>query len=59
MQTPMAMAMLKSLIGEDQLDAMKRLTEELMKSMITIRDMKVQLDRMEAGLVKLRTDLDG
>lgn len=59
MQTPMAMAMLKSLIGEDQLDAMKRLTEELMRTMVTIRDMKIQLDRMEADLSELRNGLDG
>ena len=50
MSNAVGLAMLKSLIGEDQLAQMEQLSHALMKALVTIDEMNARLKRIEDAL---------
>ncbi len=51
MSNPMALMMLKSLVGEEQLQALEKLVHELMRTMVLIHDMDARMKAIEAAIV--------
>ncbi len=47
MSNPLALAMLKSFIGPEQIEALEKLTQELMRALGTIQEMDARLKRIE------------
>ena len=54
----MALMMLKSLVGEEQLQALEKLVHELMKTMVLIHDMNARMKLIEAAIVAAPKDGD-
>ena len=50
MSNPVALSMIKSLIGQDQLAQMDQLVQALMKALVTIEDMSRRIQSIEEML---------
>ena len=55
MSNPLALAMLKSFIGPEQIEALERLTQELMRALGTIQDMDARLKRVEIATMPMQS----
>lgn len=50
MSNPVALMMLKSIIGPEQIETLETLTKELMRALATIHDMDARMKRLEIHL---------